>query len=460
MTLTLLRPLRLTLSLTAILLLAACNPAEMLAPDARLPDGSTYSGDIREGLFQGDGVQQFASGMVYRGQFHEGYWHGQGVLESAMGWRYEGEFLKGLMEGQGVLDNDGTRYEGAFVKGKFSGPGRYEVGDGVYVAEFAEGLPVRGEHITEYGTYAGEFLDWQYHGEGTYNPANAPADMESLSGIWEYGMLAEDNDSTQQQPSARPAPLTEQILVEDRERLNRQIEGLEAERPGVTDVYFLAVGGDGTESVFMRDIEVARAGLQTQFDLERRAIMLLNHRDYETLPLATRPSIATALKALDEQMNPQEDLLVVHLVSHGGEDGDLLLSQPGLELPNLSPQDFAEMIEPLSARRKVLVVSACYSGQWLDELADSDTLILTSARADRTSFGCGDDSEMTWFSKALYKSVGLSLTEPDAMFEQVTEQIRLWEEEIGMDEESWSYPQFHLGDNLRQWLDQDAFSKQ
>ncbi len=460
MTLTLLRPLRLTLSLTAVLLLAACNPAEMLAPDARLPDGSTYSGDIRDGFFHGDGLQQFASGKVYRGQFHEGYWHGQGVLESAMGWRYEGEFQKGVMEGQGVLDNDGTRYEGAFVNGKFNGPGRYEVGDSVYVAKFAEGLPVRGEHTTEYGTYAGEFLDWQYHGQGTYTPANAPADMESLSGTWEYGMLVEGNDSAQPEPPARPAPLTEQILVEDRERLNRQIESLEAERPGVTDVYFLAVGGDGTESVFMRDIEVARAGLQTQFDLENRAIMLLNHRDYETLPLATRPSIATALKALDEQMNPEEDLLVVHLVSHGAEDGDLLLRQPGLELPNLSPKAFAKMLEPLNARRKVLVVSACYSGQWLDELADSDTLILTSARADRTSFGCGDDSEMTWFSKALYQSVGLSLTEPDVMFKQITEQIRTWEEEIGMDEESWSYPQFHLGDNLRQWLEQGAFSKQ
>ena len=178
----------------------------MLAPDARLPDGSTYSGDIRDGFFHGDGLQQFASGMVYRGQFHEGYWHGQGVLESAMGWRYEGEFQKGVMEGQGVLDNDGTRYEGAFVNGKFNGPGRYEVGDSVYVAKFAEGLPVRGEHTTEYGTYAGEFLDWQYHGQGTYTPANAPANMESLSGTWEYGMLVEGNDSAQPEPSARPAP--------------------------------------------------------------------------------------------------------------------------------------------------------------------------------------------------------------------------------------------------------------
>lgn len=48
----------------------------------------------------------------------------------------------------------------------------------------------------------------------------------------------------------------------------------------------------------MRDIQVAKTGLQAQFDVENRAIMLLNHRDYETFPLATRPSIASALEAL------------------------------------------------------------------------------------------------------------------------------------------------------------------
>ncbi len=110
------------------------------------------------------------------------------------------------------------------------------------------------------------------------------------------------------------------------------------------------------------------------------------------------------------------------------------------------------MLEPLNVRRKLLVVSACYSGHWLNQLKDSDTLILVSAREDRTSFGCGDDSEMTWFTKAVYQSVGLSLTDPDAMFEQINQRIRSWEEEADMEEERWSYPQYHLGESLRQWL--------
>lgn len=437
------------LPLIAVLVLAACDAPQLLPPDFRLPDGSTYSGDIRDGLFHGEGVQEFASGTVYSGQFREGYWHGEGELESPAGWRYKGEFQKGRMAGQGVLEDEERRYEGAFQNDEFHGKGRYEVNGGVYIAEFVDGNPVQGKHITDYGTYEGEFRDWYYHGEGTYSYASE--DMGSLSGTWEYGEFVDGEEYTPEEP---PAPLTEKILAEDRQRLNNQIESLAPERPGVTDAYFLAVGGDGTESVFMRDIQVARAGLQARFDVEKRAIMLLNHRDYETFPLATRPSIATALEALDEQINPEEDLLVVHLVSHGRKDGQLLLQQPGIDLPDLAPQAFAEMLEPLNARRKLLVVSACYSGHWLNQLKDSDTLIMTSAREDRTSFGCGDDSEMTWFTKAVYQSVGLSLTDPDAMFEQINEQIRTWEEEIGMEEDRWSYPQFHLGESLRQWLSQ------
>ena len=259
--------------------------------------------------------------------------------------------------------------------------------------------------------------------------------------------------ATEVTPGVDVAPLS----ATDQERLRNQIAGLAAERPGVRDVYFLAIGGDGSESVFMRDIEVARAGLAAQVDLDNRAIRLLNHRDYETLPLATPTAMRLALRALDSHMNPEEDLLFIHLVSHGRHDGALVMQQPGMDLPNLTPEDFARMLAPLNGRRRVLVVSACYSGQWLSPLANADTLILTSARKDRTSFGCGDDSEMTWFTKALYQQGALSLSDPDGMFKQVNQLIRTWEKDIGMEKSSWSHPQFYLGSALRLWLTEGVF---
>ena len=59
---------------------------------------------------------------------------------------------------------------------------------------------------------------------------------------------------------------------------------------------------------------------------------------------------------------------------------------------------------------------------------------------------------MTWFTKAVYQSVGLSLAAPYVMFEDINQQIRTWEEEIGMEESNWSYPQSHLVERLREWL--------
>lgn len=438
--------------LIALLLLTACDAPDLLPPDARLPDGSTYSGDTLNGLFHGEGVQEFPDGKVYRGEFLEGYWHGQGELESPGGWRYEGEFKDGLMSGQGVLEDENSRYEGAFQNNRFHGQGRYEYRGSLYIAEFAAGKPVEGRHITDYGTYQGEFLDWAYHGEGTYAYVDEWDGAGRISGTWENG---EFMDGEQEASQETDEPRTEAILTDDRQRLTDQIDSLADEKPGRIDAYFLAVGGDGTESVFMRDIQVARNSLQARFDVENRAIMLLNHRDYETYPLATRPSIKTALEALDRKADPEEDLLVIHLVSHGARDGELSFQQPGIELPDLSPQAFAEMLKPLDARRKLVVVSACFSGRWIDSLKDSDTWIMTSAREDRTSFGCGNDSEMTWFTKAVYQSVGLSFKDPGAMFDEIKTQIRSWEKEIGMEEEQWSYPQSHLGANMQQWLNRE-----
>lgn len=451
------RPIRIALPFLVVLALTACNGSQLLPPDYRLPDGSAYTGDTQNGMFHGDGTQVFPNGETYMGEFQEGYWHGEGELTSPAGWRYQGQFREGMMSGYGVLEDDESRYEGFFQNNRLDGKGRYEVNGDVYVAEFENGTPVKGMHITEYGSYQGEFSGWQYHGQGTYYYNFGPDDTGSLAGTWENGEFVEGDEYTPRinAPEQPEAALAETILAEDRHRLERQLGRLAEEQPGVTDAYFLAVGGDGKESVFMRDINVARGGLQTHFDIGDRAIMLLNHRDYESLPLATRPSIAAALKALDQKLNPEEDLLVVHLVSHGGRDGKLVLDQPGLDLSDLTPEDFAEMLASLQARRKVLVVSACYSGHWLNQLKDSNTMILASAREDRTSFGCGDDSEMTWFTKAVYQSVGLSFLDPEAMFGQIEDQIRIWEEDIGMEEESWSYPQYHLGDELANWLSQN-----
>ena len=50
-----------------------------------------------------------------------------------------------------------------------------------------------------------------------------------------------------------------------------------------------------------------------------------------------------------------------------------------------------------------MVISACYSGGFLDALKDEDTLMITAARHDRQSFGCADENEFTYFGRAYFE---------------------------------------------------------
>ena len=49
------------------------------------------------------------------------------------------------------------------------------------------------------------------------------------------------------------------------------------------------------------------------------------------------------------------------------------------------------------------MVSACYSGGFIDALHDERTLVITAARRDRRSFGCADENDFTHFGRAFFK---------------------------------------------------------
>jgi hypothetical protein len=60
------------------------------------------------------------------------------------------------------------------------------------------------------------------------------------------------------------------------------------------------------------------------------------------------------------------------------------------------------MLDRTGIRRKVVVISACYSGIFIPRLADPDTLVVTAADADHPSFGCQDGAKWTYFGDAFF----------------------------------------------------------
>ena len=79
-------------------------------------------------------------------------------------------------------------------------------------------------------------------------------------------------------------------------------------------------------------------------------------------------------------------------------------------------------------RWKVLVVNACYSGGFIDALRDDSTMVITASRHDRTSFGCGVESEITYFGKAfLAEALNETVSMRDA-FDKAKAKVAAWEE--------------------------------
>jgi hypothetical protein len=68
----------------------------------------------------------------------------------------------------------------------------------------------------------------------------------------------------------------------------------------------------------------------------------------------------------------------------------------------LKPSTLAEMLERTGVRRKVVVISACYSGVFIPRLANADTLVITAADANHASFGCEDKAKWTYFGDAFF----------------------------------------------------------
>jgi hypothetical protein len=96
---------------------------------------------------------------------------------------------------------------------------------------------------------------------------------------------------------------------------------------------------------------------------------------------------------------------LVFMTSHGTREG-FYLSQAGGTGGLLPPRVLDQWLDNHCGERPtVVIVSACYSGIFLEDgMAQPNRIILTASRADRPSFGCGADEVYTYYDKCLLDS--------------------------------------------------------
>ena len=119
-------------------------------------------------------------------------------------------------------------------------------------------------------------------------------------------------------------------------------------------------------------------------------------------PRAADPdTIATSLWDLT---NRADGGCLAYFTSHGSPDG--IVMGDGL----LAPDRMNDMISNACGDKPtVVIVSACFSGVFVPVLAAPNRLILTAARPDRTSFGCGEQDRYTFFDTCIlsyFRSAG------------------------------------------------------
>ncbi|MDE3071169.1 MAG: peptidase C13 [Pseudomonadota bacterium] len=239
------------------------------------------------------------------------------------------------------------------------------------------------------------------------------------------------------------APSPEQVLYLQRNLVRAALGQLTARVAGKPNLYLVTFAGDGGEDVFRNEAEYAARLFAERFGATSHSVVLENNpATLGTRPLASWSNLEEVLQGLQKIMKPDRDILMLYVTSHGDEDHDLLVDMDPLPLDQIGASDLAGILDRQPFKWKVLVVNACYSGGFIPPLHGPGTLVLTAARTDRSSFGCGSDSDITYFGKAWLVDA-LNRT-PDFIraFKLASIEISRWEKQ---DKVTPSEPQIDVG---------------
>ncbi len=436
-----------------------------------ISNGNSYEGAVKNWLFDGEGLYQLVSGKKYQGQFKAGVpngnmvleyddgdryeggmddwdqFHGTGRYTMASGDEYDGQFEHGVTMGVvSVQKKSGKeRYKGELKDWQYHGKGTLTTTDGNrYKGELEHGY-YHGQGsltIPELGTYTGKFVYGSYHGEGVLEYTDKKGRKKRVAGLWESGKYVGD-DALSYVDDGFTRLDAEQILFKQPQQIAQVLQKLAPQLSGQTDLYFISFGSYGSQDVFMNEVMHSSRVMEELYGTGERTIKLINNlQTLDQYPLATTTNLQAVLGGVAAKMDVEEDMLFLYLTSHGSKDHMLSIDMEDLPLQGMSAVKLKQLIDGSGIKWKVILVSACYSGGFIDILKDDYSLIITSARADRTSFGCSNDTELTYFGQAYFKE---SLKQ-SKNFIQAFEVARESVTEIEEDEEfKPSMPQIYSG---------------
>jgi Peptidase C13 family len=250
-------------------------------------------------------------------------------------------------------------------------------------------------------------------------------------------------------PPPQPRIDVEAAMYRQPGLLGASLDALKPPRDDQAEIYYVGMAPFAGQDVFKRESAAVKALFDGRFGTGGRSIALVNHRDsVETLPLASITNLDVTLSHIGKLMRPEKDVLFLFLTSHGTE-GLVSVMFPRFSLNDVTPANLRASLDKAGIRNRVLAISACHSGSFIPALANEDTLILTAARADRTSFGCSNENEWTYFGDAYFNHALKTETSFIDAFEVAKKLITEWETRQKV---TPSEPQISIGSAIRDKL--------
>lgn len=195
---------------------------------------------------------------------------------------------------------------------------------------------------------------------------------------------------------------SEDAFYQQPKLLERELARLKPGRKGVIDLYFVGVAGYASQDVFMKEVNAVDKLFRERFDTGGHSVRLINNaKTVADTPIASVTALKATLSRLAKVMDRNEDILFLFLTSHGSEERLSLDFWP-MRFKPLDPKTLRQLLDQAGIKRRVVVVSACYSGGFVEPLKDENTLIITASAPDRNSFGCSNEADFTYFGKAYF----------------------------------------------------------
>ena len=172
-------------------------------------------------------------------------------------------------------------------------------------------------------------------------------------------------------------------------------------QPATPRVHIVSFGLWGDQNLFKREAVAAAHVIAARY---RHTGQLIVRANTTTQSAARIPDLRDALHGLASTVDKREDILFLFLTSHGNQEGLGVKPFDSKTVFPLTPERLGGMLRVVGIRYRVVVISACYSGVFADQIADEHTLVITAADANHSSFGCNEDNTGNWtyFGQAFF----------------------------------------------------------